>query len=267
MFSCNRKINLMKKETRYITLALVVLCAILWLIYAYGEPYLEYRQYPGFLFADYFETNNYGCFQIDPATILDSIDKGETEIFSPEPRACEDIISDGNILYKGTYLWNQADYLKIANSLNGFVWKDTLEGWSIYKMFYQADCQEDPSLRNADIIYYKTTFDKGRILYATRVMEVEPAYINVEWGGGAFYPHPLSGWKGMDVNRLKITAEDALRIAEENGGREARAKFDNQCYIDLLLFSEKYPGWLVSYNGTYEHPEFQIDPYDGSILK
>lgn len=257
----------MKKETRYITLALFFLCAILWLIYAYGEPYVAYRQYPDApSFVDFIRANNYGCFRIDPATILNSIDKGEAKIFSPEPRACEDIIYDGSILYEGMYLWNQGDYLKIANTLNGFVWKDTLEGWSVYQMSFQADCQEYPSLRNADFIFYKTIFDKGRILYTTRGIHIEPAYLNVEWGGGALYPHPLWEWKGMEANSLQVTAEDALRITEENGGREARLKLNNQCDINLLLFPEKYPGWLVTYNGAYEYPRFQIDPYNGNII-
>jgi len=57
----------------------------------------------------------------------------------------------------------------------------------------------------------------------------------VEWGGETNLPHPIFGQKGFDLSKFKISADDALRIAEENGGAKFRSDYNNECNIQLYL--------------------------------
>ena len=96
---------------------------------------------------------------------------------------------------------------------------------------------------------------------------IRPKYGLVEWGGGADASRPLFGeWKSVDINRM-LDAEDGLKIAEENGGKDVRIKFDNNCSILLDLVPETYEVWDIEYldNGL---PQFgiTIHPFAGNIL-
>ena len=132
-------------------------------------------------------------------------------------------------------------------------------------MIFNADCQNLDGLTGSDFQYFKTDFDKGKVLDTWREIEISPKYAFVAWGGGAKYRHPLLGWKSIDLNRLKVTAEDAIRIAEENGGREARLRAQNRCNIHLLLMPERYKGWLIDYQSA--DFEIQIDLYTGKVIQ
>ncbi len=249
-------------------MVIVALLVALGLVYVYDPFEPDYIKWP-FDFeswptgpAGFPDT---GVFTIDPGTILASLDAGNVDVFLPESISLDDLDWTGPVLYKQPIPWRQSDYLKTASALNQFVWKDTLDDWSLFDMSFHTTCQEDPyGLTGGDFRYFKTIFDKGKIKYTWRTMFMIPEYLNVVWGGGAVYPHPPLGWKKIDLSRLKVTAEDAIRIAEENGGREARLKVQNECNIVLLLMPQRFEGWKVNIGSDFE---IQIDPYTGKIIK
>jgi hypothetical protein len=208
-----------------------------------------------------------GLFKINPATILVSIDKGETDIFLPDSRLVDERLN-GPILYTEPILWRQSDHLKIAHALSQYVWKDNLENWKLFEMIFLTDCQDNLNgLSRGDISYFKTTFEKGKIIDTWREVEIAPQYSWVAWGNGAKFAHPIFGRKSIDLSRLKVTAENALKIAEGQGGKEARLRAQNQCDIYLSLAPEGIKkGWWISYN-TPENFEIRIDPYTGEVIQ
>jgi hypothetical protein len=132
-------------------------------------------------------------------------------------------------------------------------------------MTFHIDCQDDLSgLPGGTFSYFRTTLTKGKIAYTWREMEIDPTYLFVAWGGNAKFAHPLFGWKSIDLSKLQVSAEDAIKIAENNGGREARLNVQNQCGIHLLLMPERYKGWLVDYQSA--DFEIMIDPYTGEVI-
>ncbi len=240
-------------------IVIAILPAIAGMIYVY-DPFDSYIVAPMSL--SYYPDT--GLFRIDPSTIVASLDKGSMNVFLPDSRSVEDRLN-GPALYTEPVLWSQSDNLKIASSLNQFVWHDSLGSWNLFQMSFETDCRDDPAgLPGGDFQYFKTIFDKGQIKDTWREIEIEPGYSYVAWGGGAESGHPPLGWKSIDLSRLKVTAEDAIRIAEASGGREARLRVQNKCYIYLLLMPDK--GWWVNY-GSSSGFGILIDPHTGEVIK
>jgi hypothetical protein len=253
----------MKKaiKRKWITLIAALLVTV-GIIYVYN-PITGDSGWPSGLSSHYRDT---GLYRINPATILTSLEKGDTDVFLPDPRSVDDRY-DGPLLYNESIEWNQSDNLKIVRALNNFVWKDRFDDWNLFIMAFNVDCQDNLNgLPGGAFQYFKTIFEKGKIVYTWRQVEITPEYSFVAWGGNAEFAHLLLGWKSIDLNRLKVMAEDAIRIAEERGGREARLKLQNQCNIHLLLMPEHYRGWKVDYGYSSDFEIF-IDPYTGEVIK
>lgn len=246
-------------KRNWIKLVVLLLIAV-GVIYVY-EPLSSGNKGPLDL-SDYEDT---GLFRIDPGTILTSLEKGKIDIFLLDQRLVEERV-EGPILHTEPILWSQSDYLQIVTALDNSVWNSTLDDWSLFSMDFNGDCQNLNVLTGAEYKYFKTDFDKGKVVDTWREIEVNPEYGYVAWGNGARYPHPLLGWKSVDLDRLKVTAEEAIRIAEENGGTEARLKIENRCYIHLSLTPDNYEGWEVDY-GYSSGFRILIDPYTGKVTQ
>ncbi|HXQ35311.1 MAG TPA: hypothetical protein VN843_14940 [Anaerolineales bacterium] len=200
-------------------------------------------------------------YQIDAVTILDSIDQGETEVFTPG-----DV--DQQSPPEKTLLWGQADFIKVARTLNQFVWKEPLSDWRLYSMHFSADCKDNPTgFAEADFYYFKTTFrENGKIRYTTQNFFISPEYREVIWAGGSNFPHPLIGWENIRLGQIQITSEDALAIAEENGSRETRQFVENKCRIHARLAGDKTWHIVIYQNDTGSSLfRMEIDPESGKI--
>jgi len=250
----------MKKRTIFTTISLAILGILvgaIYVVYISSDPFDDLvKRYPTGVF------NDMGSYKIDTETILAALDRGETDVFMPE------LATPQAPALEKPIMWHQSDYLKIASALHQFVWSETLDDWGLYSMSFDATCQDKPDgFSNGDFTYFKTIFYGGKLTYTAREMLVTPRYGDVSWGGGTDFPRPILGWKSVDLKRLKVTAEDALRIAEENGGITVRLAVQNKCTISLILLG--YESWDVAYEGSNGLFIFQIkiDPYTGQVIK
>jgi len=200
-----------------------------------------------------------GEYAIDPETILASIDEGNRDVFAPV------IATPGTNVHQtlGSSPWRQSDYLKIADVLFEFVWKETPDTWSFYGMQFLRACQGSyPGFDRGFIIYFKTINNNGKEEYTAREIDIFPTLSSVSWGGGGAYPIPiLFGWQGVDPKKLAVTADDVLKLAEENGGSESRLKVNNACETDTTLGAD---GWTIYYeNGASTIFSMDVDQYTG----
>lgn len=208
---------------------LIIIAVLLIALYIYVfDPFIEQvRRYPTGL-SDFREKT--GNYKIDPATILTSLGNEEAVVFFPEvvtPEAPE---------IKSPISWQQSDHLEVANELHKFLWKEPMGEWNLYYMNFNTTCSDNPSgFGLGDFYLFKTKFTYGTLGYTTRELLISPQFGNVTWGDGANFPYPLLGWKSIKLDKIKITAEEALRIAEENGGRKARLAVNNECTIQVRL--------------------------------
>jgi len=209
-----------------------------------------------------------GSFLIEPETILDSLKNGEADVFIPNLEQEDTELP--KVIYNAPVNWTPREYLIIAEALNQKAWKDSLDDWELLQMIFQMDCQDNPSgFDNGYLIYFKIfTNDEGHKSYTIREFSIAPKYGLVTWRGGASAPRPLFGWKSVDLGRM-IDAYDAIKIAEDSGGKEIRLKLKNDCRIRLSLAPEWYAdGWDIWYR-VDNLSEFQIsiNPYNGKINK
>lgn len=201
-----------------------------------------------------------GYFKINPYTILEELERGKNNVFTP-------LLEDPNSvasLTDTTFLWTQADFLRIASELGIVVWDDPMEfnDWSIYDFIFQGGCLDNPTgFGSGSITYFKSTSVNGKKVYVTRLVEIQPYYSMVRWGSGATYPQPiLHKWSGFNLAKTKITIGEALQISEEHGGIEARRQINNQCLIVVSAFRNT-DKWSVEYISTPF--SLLIDPYSG----
>ena len=249
--------NTFKRVVKVVAICLIIVGAVI--IYVF-DPFIEgVQRYPSHLG---FER---GYFKIDPETILISLDNGDTRVFTPETTSPEDPI------FEKYFSWQQSDYTKITAALHEFVWDESLNDWKLYYMHFNTPCHDNLSgFELGEYYYFKTIFHKnGKVGYAGRGLLVTPQYGDVEWGSGPNYPHPIIGWKSVNLDQVKITAEDALRIAEENGGKVARLAVKDDCTIRIRLSGERV-GWRVtiSENSTGSTIfTIKIDPNTGRLIQ
>ena len=60
--------------------------------------------------------------------------------------------------------------------------------------------------------------------------------------------NPSKNWAVINMEQVKITAQDALQIAELNGGHNTRTQIDQKCSISITLAPDGlFSGWQVSY--------------------
>jgi hypothetical protein len=206
-------------------------------------------------------------YEIDPETILLSLDRGDMDVFMSF------IGEPGNYPYPpvGHFNWKQSDYLKIASALYQIKVKENVNDWNIYSMIFNRSCSDDPKGFDVGEISYFKTDDSDATRYILYDILISPINKGVAWETGGAYSRPLLGWTKVDLGRLKVTAEDALQMAEGNGGKEARLKVDNECKIHLIIGVNPVGDndWKVSYlNYSNDIPglilfEIHIDPYSG----
>lgn len=201
--------------------------------------------------------NESGDFIINPTTILDSLNHGETNVFSPVLATP----SDEAILPAGSIYWTQSEYLQAANALSQVVWGESLEGWLVYYLYFNKDCDDSlGGFHSLDIIYYKTISTGLQKMYTARYIQIYPLAGMVSWGGNTDFPIS-EGWAAIDLTEYKVTADDALRLVEENGGKKARARVQNDCTMSVSLPTGKNDNrWDIAYYYGVNF-EMVVDPY------
>ena len=224
-----------------------IIAVVIFLIFlAAGYVYVfEPGQYDDSLPVGIRDFRDRSFYQIDPSTILDSIDSGETELFIAQESASQAPVQT-------TVLWQQADFINLARALNQVVLQEPLSGWRLYSMHFSTPCRDNLSgFAEADFYYFKTAFrENGKIRYTTQNILISPEYEQVIWARGGNFPHPLIGWDYVRLRQIQVTAEDALAIAEENGGRETRQLVDNNCRIHVRLAGDQAWQILIYQNDT-----------------
>ncbi len=252
-------------KKKQITITLVALaCISICAGTAYQLNYLYLREkeqtygsYPSFVS----DPNGSAQYEIDPETILLSLDQDGTEIFHPVSTIPEDDLH----LNPGSFPWMQSDYLKIANALVQTKLSEGLNDWEVLGMYFKKECSDTHKGFDAgSVIYFKINSGNNRVSdylhYQTITVEVYPLFKKAVYDE-AHFPRPLFGWTGINMSNLKITADDALQIVEELGGKEARLKVNNVCNISILN-SPLFPrNWRVSYDTALF--DVSVDLYSG----
>lgn len=184
---------------------------------------------------------------IDPKTLLDDIrDEKKLIIHQTESGWPE---NPPFIMFIG---WSQEDYLEVAKAFHMAIWKDDPKDWHLFKAIFHTSC-ENPSgqFGSAELYYYKEIKVDSDKKYSVRIIEIQPQYGYIAWGGDTIYPRPFRGWDRIEIEDImNFPAEKALALASQQGGDDF-LKNNSVCNIHVGLWPWGYSrsDWRVSYSG------------------
>ena len=198
---------------------------------------------------------NIQYFNIKPKSILESISQGKEDAFisvDTEPELASSSKDE-------PVAWNQTDYFQIAEALHKLVWGESLGTWNLYRMVFSSGCdQVDIGFQSGQLVFFKVINLNGQETRIGHFIEIDPSRSFAQAMETEYYPD-LEDWKAIDLAKVKISASEALQIAEKNGGYEKRTAVKNVCSISAGISRDTvvYDGWLVIYS-----PSVFIDKID-----
>lgn len=202
-------------------------------------------------------------YTIEPASLLDSLQHGEM-VFTPISQRPELVPVDQKVPVN----WHQADYFYIANAVYEGVLGKTLQGWQLSGMGFALGCSKVQSgFQNGRFGFFSVVKDNDQETRLERDINIDPSNNFVHVSETKYSPN-LIDLKSIDLTQLKISADQALQIAESKGGEEKRASLKNACSISLLLTLDRTDTWhwRVYYARSDDRTLFfdiLIDPYTG----
>jgi hypothetical protein len=241
----------MSIQHKYLKGFFFIVSVMLVSVFACNFGSINEKEYPKLVLNQY--------YKIEPDSIFESLDQAEKDVFAltdepiwlPTPPPSKPVN------------WNQADYFRIAEALHEYVWGETLENWNLYYMSFSLDCNEfNDGFQRVQFKYFtnvKTSDRESRIVHN---IELDPRNKIVNVGETVYYPK-LINWKTIDLTNVKISASEALQIAEQNGGYNKRLAAGNDCAISATISRDaiEYDGWIVLYSPSVFSDT--IDPATG----
>lgn len=257
-----------------IVVSLVALIALVTLAYNFFEDhkfaientYDDFNYEPGPTYIGHYPESRTGYYQFDPQTILTSLNRGKANLFTP-------LLVDPNTLdfYYPNIAWTQSDFLRVASALSQRIWNEPLDldSWNVYIILAAGECSNHFSgFDDFGITYYKTINTGWDMTYTARHIDLMPYQGVAEWEGNGDFSTPfIFGWINIELTRFKITAEQAVQIADKNGGKATRLNRGSNCkvYVGTDLAHRDTEGdWIIDYGGIA--PSYAINPFTGEFL-
>lgn len=205
-------------------------------------------------------------YSMNSKTILKGIENGEANIFTLQPEISEEEQIASPVQ------WSQADFIKVFTAFKQASLGITDIDQKISSMSFTVDDCKNVNLgpQSAHIFTYR--LKSGIFVWPPFKMVsysylINPLYNEVSWRAEWYDQYVLDALKSnavLDLANIKISAEEALRIAELNGGKDARLSAQNQCAIDIEINANSDNGnWVVTYGSLLS---IEIDKTNGSHI-
>jgi hypothetical protein len=206
-----------------------------------------------------------GSYGINPRIILDELSQGQVDVFKPQAATPDSRTTQPY----NSVQWRQLDYLHIAQVLHYYVWKEPLQEWKLDSIVFSLLCSEavDGPQRGGFLFFKVLSNVENQPYRITHDISISPNENSVKWTE-IEYSSELSYTRMIDLSQVKIPVEEALKIAERNGGQNARISVQNKCDIFLALAPGSIDdGWQVGYSMTDNKELFTIyiDPAIGKF--
>ena len=241
------------------TISYLIILALLLIVLIVIQSQTEIQYYEG-------ELSDTTDYTFDPYTILSSLGRESTDIFALAPTEPENGWT--SLAAPGTFNWNQRDYFRIANVIHQHVWGSSLKEWQLIRALFSVYQCHDITNRIDQVVF--SFYGKENNSYVVHGIRINPLEGIVTTGQDYF------NYKGkrIKLDEVKLSSFDsALLVAEQNGGREARLRANNECSIGALLAPYVLPvylnqfdwGWNIDYSDKNLEIIFNIniDPYTG----
>jgi hypothetical protein len=239
---------------------ILVILALLLMIFLCYQGALSFLRW---LFEEEVSYGGPDLYTIDWDTILQDLKAGKTDVFVLQ----EDY---PDIRYGEPVEWSSEDYFFIAKVFHEWTSGETLDNWQLNGLLFSWDCEIfDKGPQNAYIRYIKV--EKVRERKSRFLSEVRINPRDKDFFGGQTEHYPRKNrWKVIDTTKA-ITVDEALNIAERNGGSQFRESLNHECNITVSYFPDSslsYDGWDVHYFDDIWGDKgytIHIDPMTGEV--
>lgn len=228
--------------------------------YAFDYVSQDQKRYPDPRYINsWYELKSY---HFDPITIIPMLKRGENNLFQPGA----DFFAD-DVYNPGSFPWRQQDFLLVSNGFYEFATNHRLKDWQAHSWLFDRSCDGNSvGFDHARFSYLNPNKGENPTIGEFTLIDINLLNKTVSWGENRdFESDSFFGWQSVDPTQIKITADDALQIADEHGGKEIRQAFQNkECSIDVFLNTQTNR-WEVEYFDTnFEVFEVIVDPKYGS---
>ena len=205
-------------------------------------------------------------YAIDSQIILQSLARGEVDVFT---WIGGDVLTAQTTIGLPPVQWGQDEYWRIVQAFYSIVRKESLEEWYIKEISFTLDCIEvsfGPQYAYFYFFMYADDRDDNE-LRLEHYIGIAPQENEIDWSHDEWLSPFKRSYEAIDLAQVTITAEEALRIAEENGGLEARISVDNDCDLSISLIAGlRNDDWNVWYSDSNLDELFvvNIDEQTGS---
>lgn len=130
----------------------------------------------------------------------------------------------------------ETDYWTIVDYIFTRVMDDSFSDWELEYVYFLSDCENLETFHTGRFQFVKDikTEDKEYESWFTRNIFIQTRNNSVLIWDKEEYPKRF-GRRSVGLEQAKTSANEALEIAEQNGGFESRRSVDNQCNISIHL--------------------------------
>lgn len=192
-----------------------------------------------------------GVYAINSQTLLQDIRQGNKNIF--------EFLPDGELMVRTDLglppiRWTSKDYVLIADQFSEFVSGESVNEWNFHAISYSMDCEDfQYGFQGASLDVVKYVAPNARI---ERSIWVYPFENHIAWEETA-YENEYS-YDSFEFSQIDVSPEEAVEIAEDQGGRAFRVFEDNNCRIGLRIIAGIRDGnWQATYDAGGN--EFVVD--------
>ncbi len=183
-------------------------------------------------------------YSFDPNTILGSIQSGNTDVFMPITSTPESYQQSNSKMVN----WDQSDYVAVAEAIFNYIWHDIDKGWKLQVISLDVDCVAATNgPQKAFFNFFKIIKNEKNYSRFVRYVYIYPQNGVISVIEDKITPS-ISEQKFIEIDKMMITGDEAIRIAEQNGGLDIRSSEKDQCFIRSILSpNSKNTGWEVVY--------------------
>lgn len=145
--------------------------------------------------------------------------------------------------------WKQNDYANITEELHKLIWNEFTKNWKLYYVYFSVSCdQVNSGFQFAQFKFFQIKNMDGQEVRVEHVLEIDllkhfAHAMEIE------YSPNLENRRGINIETIKPSTDEALAIAEKDGGKEKRTAINNKCGVSVgNSLDTTNSNWLVIYS-------------------
>lgn len=144
--------------------------------------------------------------------------------------------------------WSQREFESVRVSFLEQVLRDVPERWEMGQMRFRLNCRHvGVGLQEGSLLMFRNVGDWRMRARVERQLGIFPkSRIVTYWEVHEAAPD-LQPWVAIEMKKVKVSADQALQIAERTGGSAKRAEVKDDCRIWIEMNGWEGNTWRVSY--------------------